>query len=80
MSLTSWYTSKSKLFTRPVQLEFTIAFSRRADGSAAPNVPLEQAQDGLRAANDRFNEEVIRMNTDMASIEDALEERGRKCK
>lgn len=39
-----------------------------------------QAQDGLRAANDRFNEEVMRMNSDVANAEDALEKKIKECK
>ncbi|CAM9700612.1 unnamed protein product [Pylaiella littoralis] len=39
-----------------------------------------EAQEGLRAANDRFNEEVMRMNTDVANAEDALEKSFKECK
>lgn len=39
-----------------------------------------QAQEGLRAANDRFNGEIMRMNTDVANAEDALEKSVRECK
>lgn len=39
-----------------------------------------QAQEGLRAANDRFNGEVMRMNTDVANAEDALEKSVKECK
>lgn len=38
-----------------------------------------QAQVGLRAANERFNEEVVRMNTELANAEDALEKRVKQC-
>lgn len=41
---------------------------------------LFKAQEGLRAANDRFNEEVTRMNTDVANAEDALEKSFKECK
>lgn len=40
----------------------------------------EQAQEGLRAANERFNEEIMRMNTDVANAEDALDKRTKDCK
>ncbi|CBJ31988.1 conserved unknown protein [Ectocarpus siliculosus] len=39
-----------------------------------------EAQEGLRAANDRFNEEVMRMNADVANAEDALEKSSRECR
>eukprot|EP00903_Cladosiphon_okamuranus_P017656 g16259.t2 len=39
-----------------------------------------EAQEGLRAANDRFNGEVMRMNTDVANAEDALEKSVKECR
>ncbi|CAM9298740.1 unnamed protein product [Ectocarpus sp. 12 AP-2014] len=39
-----------------------------------------EAQEGLRAANDRFNEEVMRMNADVANAENALEKSSRECR
>ncbi|CAB1112145.1 unnamed protein product [Ectocarpus sp. CCAP 1310/34] len=39
-----------------------------------------EAQEGLRAANNRFNEEVMRMNADVANAENALEKSSRECR
>ncbi|CAM9184037.1 unnamed protein product [Scytosiphon promiscuus] len=39
-----------------------------------------EAQEGLHAANERFNQEVIRMNTDVADAEGALERSFKECK
>eukprot|EP00904_Undaria_pinnatifida_P001842 jgi/Undpi1/11659/HiC_scaffold_36.g13954.m1 len=40
----------------------------------------EEAQGSLRAANERFDEEVARRNADVANAEDALEKRMKTCK
>eukprot|EP00752_Nemacystus_decipiens_P003758 g3461.t2 len=39
-----------------------------------------EAQEGLRAANDRFNGEILRMNIDVANAEDALDKSVKECK
>lgn len=54
-------------------LRYCLNLSWSATFAGCKQFPPWQAQEGLRAANDRFSEEVIRMNTDVANAEDALE-------
>ncbi|CAM9143282.1 unnamed protein product, partial [Hapterophycus canaliculatus] len=54
--------------------------SRQADRVGELQRKAGEAQEGLHAANDRFSEELIRMNTDVANAEDALEKSFKECK